>query len=120
MLFCPPVPLATARVYQKFDELLTESPPAVTIKGCQLGLYEPETAGAVIFNMLAPAACGVLPQLAAWREALLAAGAVNIQLCGSGSAWVCLFNSLAKARELVRRLQPQLQAWAQVVHGGHC
>ena len=86
---------------------------------CQLGLHEPESAGAVIFNMLEPAAHAGLPQLAVWREVLLAAGAVNVQLCGSGSALVCLFNSLAKARELVHRLSPQLRAWAKVVHGGH-
>ena len=120
VLLCPPVSLGTAMVYQKFDELLTESPQAVTIKGCQLGLHEPESAGAVNFNMLEPAVCAVLPQLAAWREALLAAGAANVQLCGSGSALVCLFNSLARARELMRRLSPQLRAWSQVVHGGHC
>ena len=120
VLLCPPTPLATAEVYRKFDELLTKPPDEATIRDCQLGLHEPESAGAVMFNMLEPAACQVLPQLADWREALFAAGATNVQLCGSGSALVCLFGSLAKARQLVHRLSPQLRAWVRVVHSGHC
>ena len=119
VLLCPPFPLSTAQVYQKFDELLTKVPQVATITDCQLGLHEPESAGVVIFNMLEPAACRVLPQLADWRKALFAAGAVNVQLSGSGSALVCLFNSLARARQLVCGLSPQLRAWVRIVHGGH-
>jgi 4-diphosphocytidyl-2-C-methyl-D-erythritol kinase len=119
VLLCPPFPLATAAVYRKFDELLTKVPQVATMTDCQLGLHRPESAGVVIFNMLEPAACRVLPQLAQWRKALFAAGAMNVQLCGSGSALVCLFNSLARASQLVCGLSPQLQAWVRVVHGGH-
>lgn len=119
VLVCPPFPVETAAVYGKFDELLTDKAEEVRIEGCQLGSHMPESAGAAMFNMLEPAACEVLPQLAVWREALLAAGAANVQLCGSGSALVCLFNSLAGARQLVGRLSPPLGAWAHVVHGGH-
>ena len=119
VLLCPPFPLATAAVYRKFDELLTKVSQIATITDRELCLHEPESAGEVIFNMLEPAACRVLPQLADWRKALFAAGATNVQLCGSGSALVCLFNSLARARQLVCGLSPQLQAWVRVVHGGH-
>ena len=119
VLLCPPFPLATAEVYRKFDELLTKAPAPAIITDCQLGLHEPESSGAVVFNMLEPAAFGIMPRLADWRKALLAAGAKNVQLCGSGSALVCLFNSLAHARQLVRTLEPALQGWVRVVHGGH-
>ena len=119
VLFCPPFQQSTAAVYRKFDELLTKVSDEATIVDCKFGLHEPESAGAVMFNMLEPAACQVLPQLVTWRKALLAAGAVNVQLCGSGSALVCLFNSLAKARQLEHRLSPQLRAWVRIVHGGH-
>ncbi|NIA07146.1 MAG: 4-(cytidine 5'-diphospho)-2-C-methyl-D-erythritol kinase [Actinobacteria bacterium] len=119
VLLCPPFPLATEKVYRKFDELLTKVPQVATITDCQLGLHRPESAGVVIFNMLEPAACGVLPQLADWRKAMFAAGAANVQLCGSGSALVCLFGSLTRARQLVCGLSPRLRAWVRVVHGGH-
>ena len=119
VLLCPPHPLATVDVYRKFDELLTKPPQIATITNCQLDLHEPESAGAVAFNMLEPAALAILPQLAEWKKELLAAGAKNVQLCGSGSALVCLCNSLADARQLTCGLSPQLRAWARVVHGGH-
>jgi len=119
VLLCPPFPLATAQVYRKFDELLTKVPQVATMTDRQLDLHRPESAGVAIFNMLEPAACRVLPQLAQWRKALFAAGARNVQLCGSGSALVCLFNSLARASQLVCGLSAQLQAWVRVVHGGH-
>ena len=119
VLFCPPFQQSTAAVYRKFDELLTKATEEATIMDCKLGLHEPESAGEMMFNLLEPAARQVLPQLVTWRKALLAAGAKNVQLCGSGSALVCLFNSLAKARQLKDRLSPQLRAWVRIVHGGH-
>ena len=85
----------------------------------RLGLYEPETAGSVMFNMLTGAAFAVLPQLAKLTDELLAAGARAVQISGSGSALVCLFNSLGRARSVVHRLSPRLQARTWIVHGGH-
>ena len=119
VLFSPGKRLDTAKVYEKFDELLTERPRQARIDGCQFGLRKPEAAGDLMFNMLEPAALALLPELATWRKALLAAGAGYVQLCGSGSSLVCLLNSLARARRLVDRLSPQLQACCRVVHGGH-
>ncbi len=84
-----------------------------------LGLYKPETAGPVMFNMLTGAAFAVLPRLAQLAEELLAAGAKAVQISGSGSALVCLFNSLGRARCVVSRLSPRLRAKAWIVHGGH-
>ena len=37
----------------------------------------------------------------------------------SGSALVCLFNSLNRARCVVNRLSSQLQTKTWIVHGGH-
>lgn len=119
VLFTPDRRLATAMVYDKFDELLTDTAKEARIDGCQFGLREPEAAGELMFNMLEPAALALLPELGTWREALLGAGAGYVQLCGSGSSLVCLLDSLERARRLVDRLSPQLQAYCRIVHGGH-
>ena len=110
VLLVPKEQIATAEVYEKFDKQLTEPAEVDRIDGRQLGLYEPETAGAVLFNVLTEAAFAVLPRLAQLREGLLEVGAKAVQISGSGSALVCLFNSLGRARSVVHRLSPWLQA----------
>lgn len=119
VLILPDTPLATAAVYAKFDELLTQAPATVRIKLQELGLYGPWTFGQRMFNMLAPAVFEMLPEMAVWQQELLAAGATSVQISGSGSALFCLFDSLEQAEDLVSKLSPRLRAWAQVVHGGH-
>ena len=111
--------MATAEVYEKFDELLTGGTDEGRIDGQQLGLYKPDSAGAVMFNMLSEAAFVVLPELKAWRMSLLGAGAGQVQISGSGSALVCLFNSLGRARSVVGQLSSRLQSRSWIVHGGH-
>ncbi len=115
----PEEQIATAEVYHKFDELLTKAADVDRIDSQHLGLYKPETAGPVMFNMLTGSAFAVLPRLAQLAEELLAAGAKAVQISGSGSALVCLFNSLGRARCVVSRLSPRLRARAWIVHGGH-
>ncbi len=119
VLLVPEEQIATAEVYHKFDELLTKAADVDRIDSQHLGLYKPETAGPVMFNMLTEAAFAVLPRLAQLAEELLAAGAKAVQISGSGSALVCLFNSLGRARCVVSRLSPRLRAKAWIVHGGH-
>jgi len=119
VVLVPEERIVTAEVYQKFDELLTKGGQEGRIDGRQLGLYDAEAAGAVMFNMLAEAAFAVLPRLAQLGQRLLSAGAKTVQISGSGSALVCLFNSLAGARCVVSRLSPRLRARAWIVHGGH-
>ena len=119
VVLAPAEPIATAEVYRKFDELLTKAAEVDRIALQHLGLYTPETAGPVMFNMLARAAFAVLPRLAQLTRELLAAGAKVVQISGSGSALVCLFNSLGRARSVVNQLSPRLQARTWIVHGGH-
>ena len=52
VLLAPEEPVGTAEVYHKFDGLLTKPAGRDRIDGRQLGLYDPETAGAVLFNMV--------------------------------------------------------------------
>ena len=111
--------LSTKLVYDKFDELLTEPVGNDRIDQYQLGLYEPEAAEEMLFNELGEAAFALLPELAHFREALLAAGAGCVQISGSGSALYCLFNSLVRARSVVSRLSPQMRRNIAIVHGGH-
>ncbi len=119
VVLAPAEQISTAEVYHKFDELLTKVADVDRIDPQRLGLYEPETAGPVMFNMLTGAAFAVLPRLAKLKDELLVAGAKAVQLSGSGSALVCLFNSLGRARSVVHRLSPRLQARTWIVHGGH-
>ena len=119
IVLVPEERISTAEVYQKFDELLTKDVQEGRIDGRQLGLYDAEAAGAVMFNMLTEAAFAVLPRLAQLRQWLLSAGATTVQISGSGSALVCLFNSLEGARCVVSKLSPQLRARVWIVHGGH-
>ena len=119
VVLVPEERISTAEVYQKFDELLTKGGQEGRIDGWQLGLYDAEAAGLVMFNMLTEAAFAVLPRLAQLRQRLLSAGAKTVQISGSGSALVCLFNSLEGARCVVSRLSPRLRARVWVVHGGH-
>ncbi len=119
VLAVPEWEMSTAEVYEKFDELLTAGADEGRIDGRRFGLYRPDTAGAVMFNMLSEPAFAVLPELKAWRASLLRAGAEHVQISGSGSALVCLFNSLGRARSVVGQLSSRLQSRSLIVHGGH-
>lgn len=119
LVVAPDEQISTAQVYHKFDELLTKAGDADRIDLQRLGLCAPEEAGSVMFNMLTEAALAMLPRLAQLQEQLRQAGAKTVRISGSGSALVCLFNSLNRARCVVNRLGPQLQARTWIVHGGH-
>ena len=119
VVLAPDEPIATAEVYHKFDELLTKAVDVDRITLQHLGLCTPEAAGSVMYNMLTEAAFAVLPRLNQLAQQLLEAGAQAVQISGSGSALVCLFNSQGRASHVVDQLSPRLRARAWIVHGGH-
>lgn len=63
-----------------------------------------ESARARIENVLEAAALRAVPELCAWREALVAAGAGHWRLSGSGSTFFALHDSAAAARAELDRL----------------
>jgi 4-diphosphocytidyl-2C-methyl-D-erythritol kinase len=119
VVLAPDEPIATAEVYHKFDELLTKAVDVDRITLRHLDLCAPEAAGSVMYNMLTEAAFTVLPSLNQLAQQLLAAGAQAVQISGSGSALVCLFNSRGRASYVVDQLSPRLRDRAWIVHGGH-
>ena len=119
VVLAPDEPIATVEVYHKFDELLTKAEDVDRITLRNLGLCAPEAAGSLMYNMLTEAAFAVLPRLKQLAQRLLAAGAQAVQISGSGSALVCLFNSRDRAGCVVEQLSPRLRAKAWIVHGGH-
>jgi 4-diphosphocytidyl-2-C-methyl-D-erythritol kinase len=98
-------PLATPEVYRAFDEVGRPSSvePDAVLQALRTG--DPEALGAALHNDLEVAACHLLPELAAKRQAMLDAGALGAIVSGSGPTLVALAESAQHAVRLAATLE---------------
>jgi 4-diphosphocytidyl-2-C-methyl-D-erythritol kinase len=100
--------LATAEVYQRYDELRLPRPlegrwPSELLDALAAG--DPERIGAALDNDLEPAAFDLLPVLRAGKERLLEAGALGAVMSGSGPTLLALTRDEEHAGRIARAVR---------------
>ena len=98
------VPLSTPAVYAVFDELGSprSSEPDLVLQALRTG--DVEMLAASLHNDLEPAAIALRPELAARRDAMLAAGALAAIVSGSGPTLLALARDALHAHALAEAL----------------
>ena len=101
--------LATAAVYQRYDELGLDRPlgdrsPSETLEALAAG--DVTRVGASLHNDLEPAAFDLDPALEAGKRKLLEAGAVGAVMSGSGPTLLALAADEEHAHRLARAVRP--------------
>jgi 4-diphosphocytidyl-2-C-methyl-D-erythritol kinase len=96
--------MSTSDAYRLLDGRLTPPPGANTIPSIVQGVLEGRLEDRLFFNRFEEVAAGREGEGAALRKALLEAGASGVLLAGSGSAWVGMFQSRARARDASRKM----------------
>jgi 4-diphosphocytidyl-2-C-methyl-D-erythritol kinase len=103
----PGFPLATADVYRRVREFLTESPRDVIDFLNKFDRGEPGALGRVLFNRLESAAFDLHPGLGRARRALARLPFAGARMTGSGSALYGLCATRAEAERLARRVREE-------------
>lgn len=114
----PGVPTSTAEVYRKLAELRamqTRQPPGTLGEPCTrliqaLQAGNPAQAGQLLTNDLATPAVSVTPAIAPLLDTFRAAGALGVQVSGSGSTVFALASDADHAQELSNSVKAQA-AW---------
>lgn len=114
VLVKPSYPVATAQAYS----LYRPAPPGAPELEAFLAAWrggDPERLAPLLRNDLEAGVFAERPELAALREALLAAGAAGARMTGSGSVLFGLARDERHARQVAERMErPDL--WVRVVH----
>jgi 4-diphosphocytidyl-2-C-methyl-D-erythritol kinase len=123
VLVTSPDGLSTAAVFEHFDHLRAPPPgappppiPSGLLDGLRAG--DPALVGANLVNDLAPAACGLRPELRKLQQTALDLGACGAIVSGSGPTVACLAPRAAAAGALAASLAqtlPELAAAGRIL-----
>ena len=109
----PPFGISTAEVYRRYAERLTPQENGVTVNGFSYGrnlLRERDSSGGAV-NDLEQVVFHEFPELRAFRDALLAAGARNALLSGSGSSVFGIFGDPVELDDATTRIPDRFERW---------
>jgi len=104
VLVNPGVPLSTAAVYARFDEMPPGPRPDTAGLIDALAAEDWRKAAFRMINMLEPAADSLCPVIPSIREALMGEGAITARMSGSGPTVFGLFDDPETARRAAQRL----------------
>ena len=110
LLAKPPVAVGTKEVYQAYDRLLEENPPALADAESLKALLRSGEADAIslvphLYNALALVTEPQHPEIGELREAILEEGAKGALMSGSGPSVFGLYDDPAIAQQAAERLQ---------------
>jgi len=120
----PPIDLATAAVYRKWDEMDGPEGPPVPVRMLPPALRD----YAPLANDLYPAAVKVDPQIDEWRAELSGRWGVPVSMTGSGAALFAYFPTRSEAEDALtsvpdgagamRAVEPVQHGWVVVTEEG--
>ncbi|MDD5679186.1 MAG: 4-(cytidine 5'-diphospho)-2-C-methyl-D-erythritol kinase [Kiritimatiellae bacterium] len=107
LLVYPGFAISTSDIYARYETGLTSTPSADKFHHVVSGLEQGDAAqvAAGLYNALQPAVFSKYPLLGLIKKKLAAAGAVGVQLTGSGSTLYALVNDPDHGRALDKRLR---------------
>lgn len=108
VLVCPPVGLSTADVYR--NVVVPGAPLTGTEIRQAVADGNGEEIGRRLFNRLEPAAEGLCPEIAVWRERLAQQGPAGVRMSGSGSSLFALCRDPAEALRVARAVSGAIGA----------